>query len=98
MKRIHIIVSASEMPAVREAAFIAGADKLVITRIAYRTAIGGLEGGYCKTFVSAREIIREWKSPRTTAALTALSPSCFRSHTAQRSKVSVGLKGSNLET
>ncbi|HVW65902.1 MAG TPA: hypothetical protein VHB01_12920 [Nitrosospira sp.] len=31
MKRIHIIVNASETPAVREAAFISGADRLVIT-------------------------------------------------------------------
>lgn len=55
MKRIHIIVSASEMPAVREAAFIAGADKLVATRIPHRTAIGELGDGYSKTSVSARE-------------------------------------------
>lgn len=55
MKRINIVVNASDIAAVRKALFVAGAERLVITQASHRTCIGELGDWYCGTAVSQRE-------------------------------------------
>ncbi|MDN5882663.1 MAG: hypothetical protein L0H37_09865, partial [Nitrosospira sp.] len=55
MKHITIVVSASEMAAVRIAVFTAGANKLVIAPVSHRTCIGELGDWYCGTPTARRE-------------------------------------------
>lgn len=55
MKRIIIVVSASEMKAVRKAVFIAGASRLVISPVPQRTCVIELGDWYCGTSVAKCE-------------------------------------------
>lgn len=55
MKRIIIVVSASEMKAVRKAVFIAGANRLVISPVPQRTCIVEFGDWYCGTSIAKRE-------------------------------------------
>ncbi|MEP6606216.1 MAG: hypothetical protein ABJA60_08875 [Nitrosospira sp.] len=55
MKRIIIVVGGSEMAAVRKAVFTAGAKKVVIGSVPYRTCIGELGDWYCGTSIAKRE-------------------------------------------
>lgn len=47
MKRITIVVIASDMPTIRKAIFIAGATKLIIHPMPHGTCIGELGDWYC---------------------------------------------------
>lgn len=55
MKCFTIVVSASDMPAIRKVVFIAGANKLVIAQVTHRTCIGELGDWYCGTHITQRE-------------------------------------------
>ena len=55
MKRITIVVSASEMAAVRKAVFTAGANRLVTAPVPQRTCISELGDWYCGTSIAKRE-------------------------------------------
>ncbi len=55
MKHIHVVVNASEMAAVRQAVFTAGANKLLMVHVSHRTCIGELGDWYCGTDISKRE-------------------------------------------
>jgi nitrogen regulatory protein PII len=55
MKRINIVVSASEMAAVRKAILFAGANRLIIVPVSNRTCIGELGDWYCGTAIARRE-------------------------------------------
>jgi len=55
MKRITIVVSASDMSAIRKVIFIAGANKLVIAQVPHRTCIAELGDWYCGTHIAQRE-------------------------------------------
>jgi nitrogen regulatory protein PII len=55
MKRITIIVSAADMPAIRKVVFMAGAEKLVIAKVPHQTCIGELGDWYCGTHIAQRE-------------------------------------------
>ena len=55
MKRINIVVSASEIAAVRKAIFIAGANRLIIVPVSHRTCISELGDWYCGTVIAKRE-------------------------------------------
>ncbi len=55
MKRIIVVVSASDMSAIRKVVFIAGANKLVIAQVPHRTCISELGDWYCGTHIAQRE-------------------------------------------
>lgn len=55
MKRIIVVVSASDMSAIRKVVFIAGANKLVIAQVPHRTCIAELGDWCCGTHIAQRE-------------------------------------------
>lgn len=55
MKRITIVIGASDMTAIRKVVFIAGANKLVIAQVPHRTCIAELGDWYCGTRIAQRE-------------------------------------------
>ncbi|OQW43065.1 MAG: hypothetical protein A4S08_10230 [Proteobacteria bacterium SG_bin4] len=55
MKRITIVINASDMSAIRKVVFIAGANKLVIAQVPHRTCIAELGDWYCGTHIAQRK-------------------------------------------
>lgn len=55
MKRINVVINASEMSTVRKAIFTAGASGLVIVQMPHGKCIGELGDWYCGKDIATRE-------------------------------------------
>jgi len=94
MKRITIVVSASDMPAIRKVVFIAGANKLVIVQVPHRTCIGELGDWYCGIHIAQREDhMRLEVTSDDTRSDGVISAILSTAHAAKIESISSGVNG-----